>query len=1601
MIKKVISLEHKTQSRSRFFLQQCDYYAGSPEANAAIMIDRLLKVYTSIKQGKITEIPMVVFSEMTLPLLEARDLLKEPHFIDRCVKAEADVVQLAEMLGLMVIYGTIQVQQEEGKKKVINCIKTFIPSSLKSQVAVRKFYNDQEINGEETYPISMPEKHGGIRYVTMTKTQLPCYGEQDEAHATDIPSVMSHCILEIDIPEKHEVLRIGFGCCEQTWTHKETNKLLYNDATNYRDDPTECVAKLLTTKDDKNRTVRPVLLNLSESNFADGKIFNKTMVFSKTAETIKIPIIYVNRSGVEGPMLYPADTAIYYPDEDNDANTNYGFNTKLGESECIINGDLSPDFESTQPPGFIAILKEYLSKTFKRLGLANETPLEELKNRVLSTLNVSMPYFESSDKEEPLKVEPPFTLLSLFLGNSKKEETLTAHSQKPLSGVIRDQIEELDIFKCDDTSYNLVRTRKGIVLRLPQSMMPIQATNMPFTSSFYVLMESILSLPLSDRPKASSITVLHYTPLTSFQQRYLSSKGVTVLQTHTNVQDFARQHELLSLDCRTFADMMGKDERNVMDKGDLAPLGALMHSQINTRLERLKIPNLTLPNAPYLDKRDNLLEAIIKNPFDITHLTKCAKKSFLWGGPEELIGMLRHLQGSRLALNTGDIAMLSDTPTHTTSHAISSTWPIGDWVADVLSQLRNNQESLIHPILKQLPIPSFSVDDRNFQNLITYRSKTYQPNFKPFSDPPLNASRIISEIISAKKENCECLALPPFSLSGIPGDYGINDVYIESIHRAWDDIRVAAHALKIDVHCFGFVKNIEREEKGGKPCVLARFEYKVDSVSPTKKEYAHLGLDPDKGIFPVPPFIHNKALGPEYYRWFEQGDSKVTEPVIRNIYSSGPTKKDDSITLTAMASFAHPKQSTCDDKQHSGQVLGRAFIISHEQSLQSTKLDSFKIEMPSRKATKNEENDLMINIEHFLSILLQDSGLLQLKESSFDGIPREISTILENRINKGRDSQYFCRPSGIVIPVRGNLPQNIAAVLILCSVLNTLLTNEKDVPLMVLSPTPLADSHRDILDSLGVTITISKKHPTSFANGEGLTSNFYMVIDPITESERMSGKRIHEEWVSPLVSVSDQELYTVIKHKLPEYDTIYSNHNVSINDRFLSFAWRLFSKYDMDFSRVIQESRTLFLELQKEDPIRQENTIDNDPNSDFGKLLAEALGQYLVSNDAYRGSSRHFPSLGHETAESIIFRPATYFNDELTRLIDALSLEDKKFCNEPTIIQDAFQTSVKNAKIACSFDVSEKKSDIYPNAYRMMIEETVNSFLWALSTFSLLSSFSIPVRLVSANVLGALSMAASYGIRYSEEFGEISSRQATKAVQAVSTLPLWLLVAHKSQFSGSCSTSLEDMSLSMGMATAVELVSRGGLESLVTRGSLDPASAQSLHRLLLPLSQSFLILVSQGIKGIAFPALCLLTMLKGAVSPTCYSRPGGRDLEQVDTYLQTLMLSGIVGFDAADILIENDNPNAAKAMVPIAIMYCLSLMYCINYFAKHGDHTRGLLKTGLLLSQVVAATVLDPQEDHLSFLPPFIYTTSIVFLLFNIFHTKAHKAGDRRGSGLT
>ena len=207
------------------------------------------KIIQSIEEAKQAQADLIVFSELAVCAYPPDDLLDYPHFIESCKEAVHKIAEYAK--GIIVIVGSPMENPEETGRRLYNSACVLEDGVIKN---------------------------------TVYKTLLPTYDVFNESRYFEVNELFNL----IDI----KGVKCAVTICEDLWHEM--------DRFDYQDNPLHSLAAHNPD----------LIINLSASPFNIGKRSERYKVLQSQAKNYKLPMVYVNQTGVHSDLLFDGNSLV-------------------------------------------------------------------------------------------------------------------------------------------------------------------------------------------------------------------------------------------------------------------------------------------------------------------------------------------------------------------------------------------------------------------------------------------------------------------------------------------------------------------------------------------------------------------------------------------------------------------------------------------------------------------------------------------------------------------------------------------------------------------------------------------------------------------------------------------------------------------------------------------------------------------------------------------------------------------------------------------------------------------------------------------------------------------------------------------------------------------------------------------------------------------------------------------------------------------------------------------------------------------------------------------------------------------------------------------
>ena len=246
-------------------LAQMEIIPGNPMENVNTML-------TMIQEARQNQMEMIIFPEMSIPGYFLGDTWEQPAFLRDCEEYGQRIIESST--DICIIFGNIAMDwnkvNDDGRVRKYNAC--FIAYQGK-------------LMGSDNFP-----------YPFRIKTLQPNYREFDDSRhfyslrklATERGENVNQLLQPVNLTLDHKTLKLGCILCEDGWSDEYATK------------PTHAIHQ--------NGPV-DLFINISSSPYTLGKNNKRNRVFSKQAQTVNKPLIYVNNTGIQnnGKTVYTFD----------------------------------------------------------------------------------------------------------------------------------------------------------------------------------------------------------------------------------------------------------------------------------------------------------------------------------------------------------------------------------------------------------------------------------------------------------------------------------------------------------------------------------------------------------------------------------------------------------------------------------------------------------------------------------------------------------------------------------------------------------------------------------------------------------------------------------------------------------------------------------------------------------------------------------------------------------------------------------------------------------------------------------------------------------------------------------------------------------------------------------------------------------------------------------------------------------------------------------------------------------------------------------------------------------------------------------------------
>ncbi len=257
----------------RIICGQMEVIAGRPDLNYQ-------KICELIEKAKKDGADILLLPEMCVSGYFIGDLWEQETFLEDCLYYNQKII--AASSDIAIIFGSVAV--DETKRNA--------DGSVRKYNAAYVCQNGRALEG-----------YAGKNYII--KTLLPNYHEfEDSRHFTGLPHLCSEKKLAaekilhpVELTFADATLKIGILICEDSWSE---NSFL---------NPAAALVK----------KGAELLVNISCSPFASGKISKRREVFGSCTHKLKVPLIYCNNVGVQNNgkniFVFDGNSSVFLPEE--------------------------------------------------------------------------------------------------------------------------------------------------------------------------------------------------------------------------------------------------------------------------------------------------------------------------------------------------------------------------------------------------------------------------------------------------------------------------------------------------------------------------------------------------------------------------------------------------------------------------------------------------------------------------------------------------------------------------------------------------------------------------------------------------------------------------------------------------------------------------------------------------------------------------------------------------------------------------------------------------------------------------------------------------------------------------------------------------------------------------------------------------------------------------------------------------------------------------------------------------------------------------------------------------------------------------------------
>ena len=289
-------------------LAQMEIIPGRPDINTKTML-------TMIEQAHQQQAQMIIFPEMSIPGYFLGDTWEQPAFLRDCEEYGQRIISASA--NICIVFGNIAMDwnkvNDDGRVRKYNAC--FIAYQGK-------------LMGDDNFP-----------YPFRIKTLQPNYREFDDSRhfyslrklAIELGENVNDLLQPVQLQLGHKQLKLGCILCEDGWSDEYAIKPI--------------------TAIHQNGPV-DLFINISSSPYTIGKNNKRNRVFSRQAQAVKTPLIYVNTTGIQnnGKTIYTFDgLSTVYDHEGEIVDYCPPFSSVLKCIELNLTNDTEKDLVDTKP----------------------------------------------------------------------------------------------------------------------------------------------------------------------------------------------------------------------------------------------------------------------------------------------------------------------------------------------------------------------------------------------------------------------------------------------------------------------------------------------------------------------------------------------------------------------------------------------------------------------------------------------------------------------------------------------------------------------------------------------------------------------------------------------------------------------------------------------------------------------------------------------------------------------------------------------------------------------------------------------------------------------------------------------------------------------------------------------------------------------------------------------------------------------------------------------------------------------------------------------------------------------------------------------------